>query len=241
MRGYYVARPRMLDITADPNGELAVHGLVLVVPFLHKTPLGGGRIAREVISGRRQADGSLTRIETWGKQAVRFAYYPTTDLLEISFVRGEEPILAEDMPKLEGWLEGVLGYPAEKLLKVVQIGVNVDHRDLTLDGVKSITFQESQWVVRRLYQKRKGVVRMEGHLNAPLPPGLADLHSAIRVLIEGTPAAQMLAAARIELKLLREQAKLVAKQEELARRTQESIAPKRRVETPAEARESGYG
>jgi len=233
VRGLYVAKPKMLDVTADPAGQPGVHGLVLMAWNLRETPLGAGRMAREVLDrGMRQRDGSLTRVEAWGGRAVRFTYYPTTDNLQVSFVRDEEPVDLGELDRFSGWLEGLFGCPVDKLFWVVQVGVHVDHRNLVLDGVKSLTFYEFGTVVARLYQKRARLMRHEYHFNAERP-GVADLKSAVRILTEGSPTAQVITALRLELKALKERSKL-------ARREQETIAPAGPL-PPERAGESGYG
>lgn len=221
-RGRYVYQPGTPDILVDPEAKEGVHGLVLVCTSdLLRMPAWAAKAPEP---GVRYTEESML----WLEHLVQFRYYPSTKRLVVYVPSTRNPIPWTQLGHLEGWLSGVLRPLDAGHFIVSQIGINLDHETWRFKGVQAIEYSKWRNATEQLYQKRRAL-RHEVHLEGEKS---LTLERAVQILKEGSAEVKLFRALQVQLKVVQTEAKL-------AESGQARIVPK--VESPADAHESGYG
>jgi len=199
-RGQYVYEPGTPDITADPNGQEGVHGVVLCCKDWPGSLLRGsfGPILTRETEPREEADYQEL-IRLWRGHSIRFRLYPTgTMVVYVAATRNPIPWGGDGgFDQFVGWLGGVLD-PVDvgRAFRVVEMGVHMDYKGWAMKGIKAVQLRTFGGAVQQIYSKLNGL-RHEVHLY----PKRLDLRDAVQIIAEGSPTRQLERALELALRL----------------------------------------
>jgi hypothetical protein len=110
---------------------------------------------------------SITTSSEWERRTITITLHPPNQdgitLLETFNKSSLLPLHPIEYGSYCGYLQGVFKIPPE-LWRLTQLAVNIDRKNVQLDGWSNITMRESQERVLRMYQKAKDI-RLECHVN----------------------------------------------------------------------------
>ncbi len=103
-------------------------------------------------------------------------------LVEVWLNASDHPIDFHQFDRFQSWLKGALHFVATWSWTVKQLALNVDTRELALDGISSVklTVFRNAWF--QVYQRGEDVVRFETHMLPSL--GMEEAIMILRQLVE---------------------------------------------------------
>lgn len=106
-------------------------------------------------------------------------------LVEVWIKASPNPLSFPEFDRFQAWLRGLLSFVRPSSWSMIQLGVNVDVRGLSLVGLKSISLSVFRNAWFQIYQKGEDTVRFETHLTTNL--NLNEAISIMRQLVETRP------------------------------------------------------
>lgn len=106
-------------------------------------------------------------------------------LAEVWLNTSEHPIGFQQFDRFQAWVKGILDFVEPWSWKVSQLGLNVDVREMNLEGVSSLKLSVFRNAWFQIYQKGEDAVRIETHMfpNLHLEEALTILRQLVEVKV----------------------------------------------------------
>jgi hypothetical protein len=106
-------------------------------------------------------------------------------LAEVWLNTSEHPIGFQQFDRFQAWVKGILNFVEPWSWKVSQLGLNVDVKEMNLEGVSSLKLSVFRNAWFQIYQKGEDAVRIETHMfpNLQLEEALTILRQLVEVKV----------------------------------------------------------